>query len=218
LATTAGLAIGLAVALAAYAIPLWLVARRRGIPVVIKALPVTLLVGIFLVVLSRIASFEPGYVYGLVIGALFATTATHEQQGRAEVAGAVGALVVAGIAWLLLVVVRGTGERDLGTLTIEAAVVTVVVAGVEGATFAMLPLRLLPGGSVFAWNRRLWAVLFGIGVLGFVHVLLNPTSGYLGDPTRASFLSMIVLFVVFGLGSVAFWAYFRFRPRRQLAA
>jgi hypothetical protein len=217
LATTAGLAIGLAVAVGAYAIPLWLYARTRGIPVVIKALPVTLLIGVFLVVLSRIASFEPGYVYGLVIGALFATAASDEAQGRAEAIGAAGALTAAGVAWLLLLVVRGAATADLASLTIETAVVTVVVAGVETATFAMLPLRFMPGAAVFIWNRRLWALLFGIGMLGFVHVLLNPTSGYLGDQTRSSFLSMVVLFAAFGLGSVAFWAWFRFRPRQQEA-
>ncbi|HEY7600832.1 MAG TPA: hypothetical protein VH741_12965, partial [Candidatus Limnocylindrales bacterium] len=106
LATTLGLLVGLALALAAYAIPLWLYARARRVPVVLKALPVTLLVGIFFVVVSRIASFEPGYVYGLVIGALFASAATDEQQGRAEAVGAAGALVAAAIAWLALLVVR----------------------------------------------------------------------------------------------------------------
>jgi hypothetical protein len=156
-------------------------------------------------------------VYGLVIGALFATAASDEAQGRAEAIGAAGALTAAGVAWLLLLVVRGAATADLASLTIETAVVTVVVAGVETATFAMLPLRFMPGAAVFIWNRRLWALLFGIGMLGFVHVLLNPTSGYLGDQTRSSFLSMVVLFAAFGLGSVAFWAWFRFRPRQQEA-
>ncbi|HEY7600459.1 MAG TPA: hypothetical protein VH741_11075, partial [Candidatus Limnocylindrales bacterium] len=120
------------------------------------------------------------------------------------------------VAWLALLVVRSSPERDLGSIALETAVVTIVVAGVEGATFALLPLRFMPGGAIFAWNRRLWALLFGIGMLGFVHVLLNPTTGYLGDQTRASFLSMVALFAAFGIFSLLFWAWFRLRAPRDV--
>jgi hypothetical protein len=45
-------------------------------------------------------------------------------------------------------------------------------------------------------------------------VLLNPTTGagYLADTTRTSFFTLVALLVVFGVVSVAFWAWFRFRP------
>ena len=52
---------------------------------------------------------------------------------------------------------------------------TVVVAGLENAVFAMLPLRFMPGGAVYNWNRIVWGVLIGLGIFGFAHVLLNPT-------------------------------------------
>jgi hypothetical protein len=59
-----------------------------------------------------------------------------------------------------------------------------------------------------------------LGLLGFVHVLLNPASGagYLADSTRTSFFTLIALLVVFALASVLFWAYFRFRPKRADAS
>jgi hypothetical protein len=81
--------------------------------------------------------------------------------------------------------------------------------------FSMLPLRFLPGASVYAWNRIVWVVLIGLAVSGFAHVLLNPSAGagYLADTTRTSFFTLVVLLVVFGLASVAFWAWFRFRPQ-----
>jgi hypothetical protein len=110
------------------------------------------------------------------------------------------------------------GPGDLGTAVLSAATVTIVVAGLENAVFAMLPLRFLPGAAVFAWNRRIWVVLIALGLFGFVHVLLNPSAGYLADTTRTSFFTLLVLLAGFGIASVLFWAWFRFRPKRQAPA
>jgi hypothetical protein len=78
----------------------------------------------------------------------------------------------------------------------------------------MLPLRGLAGAAVTAWSRFAWTVVFGIGAFTFVHILLRPGSGYVADP-RVSPLAIIVgANVTFGVLSVAFWAYFRFRGDR----
>ena len=49
-----------------------------------------------------------------------------------------------------------------------------------------------------------------------VHVLLNPAAGagYLADSTRTSFFTLVLLLAFFGIASVLFWAYFRFRPKK----
>src|SRR6058998_1507900 len=102
---------------------------------------------------------------------------------------------------------------SIANTAFSSPAVTIVVAGLENAVFAMLPLRFMPGGAVFKWNRIVWAVLIGLGVFGFAHVLLNPSAGagYLADTTRTSFFTLVALLVVFGVGSVGFWAWFRFR-------
>ncbi len=97
---------------------------------------------------------------------------------------------------------------------LEAASVTIVVAGLENAVFAMLPLRFMPGAAVYQWNRPVWVALIALGLFGFAHVLLNPSAGYLADTTRTSFFTLVLLLIGFGLASVLFWAYFRFRPKR----
>lgn len=58
----------------------------------------------------------------------------------------------------------------------------------------------------------MWAVLIGFGLFAFLHVLINPESGYLADSSRTPLITMLALLVSFGLLSVAFWSYFRFRP------
>ena len=218
LATFAGLAIGLFVVVLAYGVPLFVIAQNRGLSISARALPTTLIIAVACVLISRLANFQPGYLYGLIIGFFFATAVDRREEGRAEAIAAACSLGAAFVAWVLLAVLRSTGAvvGELTTPLIEAATVTVVVAGLENAVFAMLPLRFLPGSVVYAWNRIVWAVLIGLGIFGFAHVLLNPSAGYMGDTTRTPFVTMLVLLIGFGIASVLFWAYFRFR--RQPAA
>ncbi|MGH2356846.1 MAG: hypothetical protein ACRDGJ_02395 [Candidatus Limnocylindria bacterium] len=98
-----------------------------------------------------------------------------------------------------------------GSALLETAFATLVVAGLEAAAIAMIPVRFLPGERVRSWNWRVWAALLGVAAFGFVHILINPTSGYLADTTRTSLFTVIWLLVAFSAGSVLFWAYFRFR-------
>jgi len=221
LATLAGLAIGLFVILIAYGLPLLVLSRADGFRLTVRALPQTLLVGLLCVLVSRFADFQPGYLYGLIVGFFFAHGVERRLEGRAEAFAAASSLIAALIAWIVLALLRGSGGQagDLTIALLEAAMVTIVVAGLENAVFAMLPLRFMPGAQVFAWNRRVWVALMALGLFGFAHVLLNPATGagYLADTTRTSFFTLIVLLALFGLASVLFWAYFRFRPRRAAA-
>ena len=47
----------------------------------------------------------------------------------------------------------------------------------------------------------------------FITILIGPTSGYLSELTPAAWLSALGVFAAFGAISLAFWAWFRFRPR-----
>jgi hypothetical protein len=217
LATFAGIAIGLMIVLLAYGLPLLWFSRSNGLALNVRALPETLIIAIVCVVISRIVNFQPGYLYGLVIGFFFAANIPRDKEGRAEATAAAGSLLVAFLAWVGLALLRsGSGATDASFVTalLASASVTVVVAGLENAVFAMLPLRFLPGAAVYAWDRRVWALLIALGLFGFAHVLLNPSAGYLADTTRTSFFTLIVLLIGFGATSVIFWGWFRFRPGR----
>lgn len=216
LATLLGLAIGLLVITVAYGAPLALFSRNHGLGLTVRALPATLVIAVICVLVSRLTNFQPGYLYGLIIGFFFVREVSHEVEGKAEAVAAGTSLAAALIAWIVLAVLRGSGNTDAFTnALLQAATVTIVVAGLENAVFAMLPLRFLPGAAVYSWNRIVWVALIGLGLFGFAQVLLNPTGsgvGYLADPTQTSFFTLIVLLVVFALVSVGFWGWFRFRP------
>jgi hypothetical protein len=218
LAELVGLAVGLFIVMAAWGVPLYLMSRRDRFPLTIRALPATLIVGLACVLISRFANFQPGYLYGLIVGFFIAHGTDHAIEGRAKAVAAATTLVAALVAWVALIFLRqpGAGTAELTGILIQAATVTVVVAGLENAVFAMLPLRFMPGEDVFKWNRRVWIVLMALGLFGFVHVLLNPAAGagYLADSTRTSFFTLVLLLAFFGIASVLFWAYFRFRPKK----
>ena len=216
LATFLGLAVGMSAMLLTIAIPQLIGARRLGVGATVRALPATLLIAAVCVVISRVAEFQPGYLYGMIIGIAFSRQLAKADAGKIDAVAAAGALAVAVVAWLLLPTVRAGGtaeDQPFAAALLESAFATVIVAGLEAAAFAMMPLRFLPGERVRGWNQRAWIALLGIAMFGFCHILLNPSSGYLADTTRTSLFTVVLLLAAFGGGSVLFWAYFRFRPR-----
>jgi hypothetical protein len=181
-------------------------------------IPSTLVVAAFCVLISRLVGFMPGYLYGLVFGYVFAMKVEPQQDARGGAAGAWWLLALAGVAWITLGAVRTQGVDGTipGTIA-EAILAALVVSGIEGVVFAMLPLRFLPGEAVFKHQRVRWFVLYGLGLAGFVYILLNPASGYVPSEGSASFIVALALFVGFGISSILFWGYFRFR-RKPAAA
>jgi hypothetical protein len=55
-------------------------------------------------------------------------------------------------------------------------------------------------------------VLLFVGAFCFLHILINPASGYMGSTATTPLFTMVALLVGFGVLSVAFWAYFRNKP------
>ena len=165
---------------------------------------------------SRLSDFQPGYLYGLIVGFFFAHAVTHEVEGKAEAAAAGVSLIAAFVAWIALAFLRGVGldryvhERSASIGDRDDRRGRPRERGLRDAA-AALPARMLPCTRGTAWHG---SVLIGLGIFGFAHVLLNPTAGagYLADTTRTSFFTLVALLVVFGIASVAFWAWFRFRP------
>jgi hypothetical protein len=214
LITFTGMLGGLAAGTLVFALPTvafhWLNKRELGR---LRVLPGTIAVAAACVLVTRLTGFQPGYLYGLVIGFVFATELAPAAEGRSAFIAAAWMLVVALAAWFALIPVgAAAADGSLGPMVLQATLTTLVVGGLEGVAIGLLPLRFLPGEAVLAWNRRAWAGLFGIGVFAFLHVLVNPTSGYLADTERAPLLTIVALLVGFGIASIGLWAWFRFRP------
>jgi hypothetical protein len=222
LATFAGLALGLVAMLLVFNLPSALAYRRSGTSFVVRALPGTLAIGVACVLISRLTDFQPGYLYGLVVGLAAAKASDAETpertraEGRTAAIGTVVTLLVAAASWLALGwLSTGPGAAAATspiTVALEAALATMVVAGFEGAAIGALPLKFFAGDKMRQWSFPAWLALGAIAGGLFLHILINPSSGYLADSSRTPLATIIVLLVLFGAGSVLFWAYFRFRP------
>jgi outer membrane biosynthesis protein TonB len=213
-----GFLIGLVVVLASFKLPPILARRRRtGEVGRLRPLPWALLIAALFVVVSRLGNLQPGYLYGIVLGAIFVTDVTDRDEGRETFYGALWTLVAALLAWAALTWIRGLGlpEDGFGATLLETAFAAILVAGLEAAAFALMPLRFLPGYTLYRWNRPVWALLWGAGLFTFFHILIGPTSGYVSELSPAAFIAALGVFAAFGAMSIATWLYFRVRsPRR----
>jgi Tol biopolymer transport system component len=187
----------------------------------IRVLPGTVAVAAICVVASRLADFSPGYLYGAIAGFVFAKELSEQEEGRQAARAAIWMLLVSVVAWVARMPLSDSVAQDdagLGVLVLDSVLAAIFVAGIEGVVFGMIPIRFLAGSKLFAWSRAAWAIVFGIGAFLFLHVLLDPESEYLADPNSVPTTTIFVFFAVFGLLSIALWAYFRLRKRSSSAA
>jgi hypothetical protein len=215
-----GFLVGLIVVLASFKLPPILARRRRtGEMGQLRPLPWALLIAALFVLVSRLGNLQPGYLYGIVLGAIFVTDVSDRDEGRETFYGAFWTLVAALLAWAALTWIRGLGlsEDGFGVTLLETAFAAILVAGLEAAAFALMPLRFLPGYTLYRWNRPVWALLWLAGLFAFFHILIGPTSGYVSELSPAAFIAALGVFAAFGALSIVTWLYFRFRTKPETA-
>ena len=164
----------------------------------------------------------PGYVYGLLGVFVFHHTLDKKRQGHLTSATSVFVLAITLAAWVGRVPVSSmASEADpaLWTLVLELLLGGVFLLGLESLVVDLFPLRYLDGSRIEVWSKLAWVGLFGVALFALIHVLLSPGSGYVGHTDNVGLRPVVIgLFVGFGLFSVAFWAYFRYRPARNVPA
>ena len=82
--------------------------RHHPVEARFHALPAGLAVAATCVLISRLSSFEPGYLYGVIASLAFQGTLAKNEQGHAVALSAIAGLTVAVVAWLVWVPV---GQR-----------------------------------------------------------------------------------------------------------
>ncbi|MET0735367.1 MAG: hypothetical protein ABWY55_06960 [Microbacterium sp.] len=170
------------------------------------------------VLLTRITGFEPGIVFGLVLGLAVATDLSRIGEARLALAASGWALVLGLVGWLgysLLVALFGTDPAAF-VLFLQETLSGFAVAGIAALPIALLPLAVLDGGAVWAWRKLVWLIAYAVGLAAFLIVVLPmPTSW---DAVGSSWIAWIVLYGAFCLLSIGLWALMRFLPRKQRPA
>ena len=191
-------------------------ARGRDVHWQFHALPAGLAVAASCVLISRVSEFQPGYLYGIIVGIAFGGTLAKNEAGHSVALGSIASLLVAVLAWFAWVPAHGAASStNAGFFTVLAADVlaSLFIGGLVGSVIGLLPLRFLPGGTLITWSRAAWAITFGIAVFGLLEVELRPQSTA-AHPGKAPIVTAIVLFVLFGGLSIGLRVYFNARKRR----
>jgi hypothetical protein len=214
LATYVGFLVALVVVMVSFEVPAILEHRRvTGEVGRLRVLPWALVVAALFVLVSRLSSLQPGYLWGVVLGVVFMRTDTSADEGREQAAGALWTLIVAVVAWLGLTAIRTSGtDPTFFNIAAQTALAAIVVSALEAVAFGMMPFRFMPGVAVYRWNRLVWAVLFGGRLFAFFHLVIGPTSGFISNLTGPAWLAALGVFAAFGIFTILFWAWFRFRP------
>ena len=189
--------------------------KRRPTKARLRAVPAGIAIAVLSVLISRLAHFQPGYLYGIVCGVAFAHKLAKNEEGHVVAFESAATLVAAAVAWIAFVPVDAAAVHPgspFWVALVDDWLASVFVGGIVGVTIGLLPLRFLPGGTLAGWNRTAWALMFGLASFAVVAIMLRPSSGP-ALPGSAPLITVIVLFVFFGGVSVAFRQYFsRRRP------
>ncbi|HZV25846.1 MAG TPA: FGLLP motif-containing membrane protein [Acidothermaceae bacterium] len=187
----------------------------------LHALPAGLAIAALCVAVSRVAKFEPGYLYGVICGTAFAGTLKRRQNGQLTSLTSLAALTVAVGAWFAWIPINHDATQHgafFGLVLLDDLLGSLFVGGITGTVIVLLPLRFMPGEALFSWHRGMWAATFGVATFGLVEILLRPASGTTSAGSVA-WVTAAVLFVIFGVGSLAFREYFaRHLPADQQRA
>jgi hypothetical protein len=189
-----------------------------------RVVPPALIVAVLLAALSRLADFDPPYVYGLIVvyvggnHALKNVSAQKEkaETGRGTLIGVLCLFVSSVISWLVWTRLDGAfhhGLQGFGWLLLDAFLATFFLAGLEAVVFGMLPLTFLKGKEVWGWSKAVWAGTFILIV--FIFVEIEFTVKHAKELTPMEVFKAGALFVIFGVSSMAFWAYFRYAPSHR---
>ncbi len=193
----------------------WLVRRalritdpdlKPGIRFKFGSLPILLVA----VVASRLVGFEPGMVFGLIVGLSFGGELAKTKQARVVLVGAGYAFGLAMVGWLGYSIVVSAAGADPGFWATFASETLsgLAVSGVASLPVALLPMAFTEGGALFAWKKAVWALCYAIGLFSFFVILLPlPFSwGEVGAPLA----TWIGLYVAYAVLAVGVWGWFRF--------
>jgi hypothetical protein len=218
-ATTFGTTLfGIAVGTAVSQIPGELYVRRHyGVGGKVKVALWTLGLAAVFVLIARITAVEPGYVYGIIGGFTFAVVLSADDKGRMVFRGVTILLAVGFVAWFVRVPFQPGGPiSGDAAVVIDRLLARMFISAVEGCAIGLIPLRYLEGEELFSWNRARWAVLWGLSLILFAHVILYPVSSFEPNPSPTGLWTTVLAVSVYSALAIGFWWFFRRRePGRR---
>lgn len=210
-----GQCIGVGVVTLTSQLPIILGGVREHRRVHLQVLIGGMVIAIICVSASRALGLAPGYCYGLIAIFLLRPYVEEKEWGKLHAIAGVCVFVVSSVAFLLTAPVFRAATSVSPSpiwLILDPALNVIFLGGFASLAFGMFPLPFLPGRHVKAWNQTVWMALTGIGLVGFVAVLLSPGSGSTAELHHVALIPLLVTFGAFAAISLAFMMFFHLRP------
>ncbi len=191
------------------------VSNNLGVKTALQLFPVGIAFAVVSVALTRLDDFQPLVIYGFIASAVVvgARERTTEEDGKVIFYPVLGLLALCLLAWLLLDPFR-TLASDHNTLLAaipEAIAAGMLVGGLEGTFFQMVPVRYLDGHKVWSWNKAAWVLAAGATSFMVWEILLNRERSSMSSVSHgAPEVAMIAMIACFAL-SVGVYVFFRVR-------
>jgi hypothetical protein len=170
----------------------------------------SLVILLLAVLVSRLVGFEPGMVFGLLVGLSFGVELAAAKQARVALVGAGYAFGLAMVGWLGYSLITGVVAAEPGFWAVFASETLsgLAVSGIAALPLALLPIAFVEGGAIFAWRKSAWAIAYGVGLFAFFVILLPlPFSwGEVGLPLA----TWVGLYLAYAVLAIVVWGWFRF--------
>ncbi|HEY5230649.1 MAG TPA: hypothetical protein VIJ11_07140 [Galbitalea sp.] len=173
----------------------------------------SLVIVVIAVVVSRLTGFEPGIVFGLVVGLNFGAVLTATNKARVALVGSAYALALGILGWIgysIAVIAFGAHPGVGGSFAIET-LSGLAVAGIATLPISLLPVQFLEGGDLFSWRRWVWALCYAVGLFAFLVILLPLPFSW--GSVHTPLVVWAALYVAYCLVAVGLWALLRLRRR-----
>jgi hypothetical protein len=183
---------------------IWLARRfRPGTVANFRFVPLTLLIVVGAVLFTRITSFQPGIVFGLVAGVTFGTILATAEKAKIALLGLAYSFVVALLAWIGYALLSQVVDPGGLVVFIKETLSSVTIAGIAALPITLIPLRGLSGFEVWSWNRVVWMLGYAIGLLGFFLVLMPMPFAWSG--VGVSLWTWVGLYLAYAAVSGGLW-------------
>jgi hypothetical protein len=200
----------------------WAVIRailgRGGRPVEFRPTinPGLLLLVVAGAVFSRVLGFEPGVIFGALLGLAFGATLQGARQAKVVLVGSGFLVALSFVSWVTYSIGAAAGWQasGFGVFALET-LSGLTVAGASGLAVALLPHKAFDGKIIWDWRKLVWAAVYAGGAFYALVVLgaipIDPSA------ISAPLLGWLVLYLVYGAVSLALWLIAR-RAARPPAA
>jgi hypothetical protein len=166
--------------------------------------PMTLLIVVVAVILTRITGFEPGIIFGLVAGVGFGALVATAERARVALIGIGIAFTLSVLAWLGYSLLSLLGDDGPVVVFLSETLSSLAIVGIVALPIALLPIGGMTGHAIWIWNRWIWAGSYAVGLFGFFLILMPLPFSWQEVPL--SLPVWVGLFFAYAIGAVVAWA------------